>query len=43
MMEDVAYAPMFHYFRPVLHHPKVKGFHHAPEWWYDLTGVSLEE
>ena len=43
MMEDVAYAPMFHYFRPVMHHPKVKGFEHSPEWWYDLTGVWIEE
>ena len=42
MDEDVGYAPMYHYYRPVMHSTSVKGFVHAPEWWHDLTGVSVE-
>jgi peptide/nickel transport system substrate-binding protein len=37
--DDVGYAPMFDYFQPVVLAPSVKGFVHAPEWWYDLSTV----
>ena len=43
MMEDAAYAPLFHYHRPVMLSPKLKNFSHSIDWWYDFTEVWIED
>jgi len=43
MLEDVAFAPLYDSFHPVVLAPSVKGFNHPPEWWYDLSTVWIEE
>jgi ABC-type transport system substrate-binding protein len=43
MKEDVGFAPLFDGFLPVVLAPSVKGFNHAPEWWFDLSTVYIAD
>lgn len=43
MMEDPAYAPLYHYANPIALDPSVKGFVNAPANWWDLSTITIEE
>ena len=43
MGEDAAFAPIYHYFNPIMVHPSVKGFVNSTANWWDLSTVWIEE
>ena len=43
MLEEAAYAPLYHYYNPIALHPSVKGFVNAPANWWDLSTVRVEK
>jgi len=43
MENDPPYAPVYHYFNPIVLNPSVKGFVNAPSNWWDLSTVWIEE
>lgn len=42
MENDPVFAPVYHYFNPIVLSPSVKGFVNAPANWWDLSGVWIE-